>query len=66
MWAPSSFGGPFQGWLFSELEALAGLSDGDRTCFEKLACLLEALYLSGELGLGLLFFLPDLMAWLYS
>lgn len=66
VWAPNSFGGPFQGWVLSELEALAGLSKGDGTCFEKLACLLEALYLSGELGLVLLFFLPDLTVQLYT
>lgn len=45
----------------SELGALAGLSDGDTTCFEKLACLLEVPYLSSKLrfGPGVLLFLPE-------
>jgi hypothetical protein len=49
-------------WLLSEPEALSGLSDGNKTCFEKLAVLPDALLHSIELGLGpgLLFFLPDL------
>lgn len=47
-------------WLLSEPEALSGLSDENKTRFEKLVGLLGVLHHFSELGPGLLLFLPDL------